>query len=171
MSADLFILGVISSWTLICTILGLVCGPRMLSTRVVHSAALTIILWPWFAHHEAIISMGNLSIEQWALPIEKIGSAVEFTGPFLVVSASLCILSMPDALRRFFIIFIPGIAFLSTYYMTFPLVNAYIPNFHYDNVPNVWLFIWLSGATIFLSIWGYSITIKSKRTRQGAAYY
>jgi len=163
MGFDPFILGIISSWALICIALGFICGARMLATRTIQSAVIVFALWPWYAHHWDIIEMGNSAIEQWRLPIANIGYVIKYQAPLMVAFVTLCVLTMPRTWRRLFIVFIPGIAFLSTYYMTFPLVYAYVPNFHYDNVPNVWLFVWLSGATLFLCIWSCS----KKKTKKG----
>jgi hypothetical protein len=71
-------------------------------------------------------------------------------GPAIVLLVTAIAVLVAGRLRLL-VVAVPAVAFFVTYNLTFRLVYGAVPGFHFDNIPNIWLFMWTVGATILLA--------------------
>ncbi len=79
-----------------------------------------------------------------------VSTTAALVGPIIVFLATAIVVATSEKLR-YLVIGVPAIAFYTTYYLTFSLVFAEVSGLNFDNVPNIWLFIWSVGATMLLA--------------------
>lgn len=99
-----------------------------------------LLLIPWVLHYVSFLEMANtdnLPAVIYAIPVGVLAVA-----GFLVHLSTV----FPKALN----ILIPGLAFLTTYYVIMPIGYAATPHYKFDNVPTIWLFVWTVVATLTL---------------------
>ena len=119
-------------------------------SRLVLALLVLGALTPWLVHHLALLRVTRDTLPaSVAFPVE-----VALMGPVIVVTAAIAVVALPPWLR-FIAITVPGIAFLTTWFLTFRLARSavssssfpfggYLP---FDNVATVWLWILSVGAT------------------------
>lgn len=156
MNALLFPLAVITIWSILG--LGIGYGMRKLlgHNQLVLGLVLFGLLVPWMQHHleltrQAASWLAHEAGRQMELPLAAVA-----TGPSIVVLVAAIAVAMSRRLGRL-VAAVPAVAFYVTYYLTFPLVHNAAPGFRFDNMPNIWLFMWTIGATILVLAYRWPI--------------
>jgi len=149
MSALAFPAAVLATWS----ILGLAIGYGMRRLLGQNRALLTLVLLgllaPWIRHHLEITRQASAALSQALGPETELPISAVTVGPVIVLLVVTIAVLIAGRLR-FLVVAVPAAAFLVTYNLTFRLVYGAVPGFHFDNIPNIWLFMWTVGATILL---------------------
>ncbi len=117
-------------------------------SRLLLALLLLGALTPWLMHHLAFLQVTRDTLvaettDRTDLPVE-----VVLLGPAVVLTAAITAVAVPNWLRLIAAT-IPGVAFLTTWFLTFRLArraisDGFIP---FDNMATIWLWILSVGAT------------------------
>ena len=128
-------------------------------SRLVLALLLVGALTPWLMHHLAFLqvtsdTLASETMDRTDLPLE-----VVLLGPAVVLTAVITAIVVPNWLRLVAAT-MPGVAFLTTWFLTFRLAYHTIPSCYlpdhpmrhwchipFDNMATIWLWIFSVGAT------------------------
>lgn len=105
-------------------------------------------LTPWLVHHLEVLRVTEDTIAVETKGRDVVPLELALTGPVVVLIVAVIAVAVPHWLRLMAVT-VPGVAFLSTWFVTFGLVRRAIPSGYLplDNMATIWLWILNVGAT------------------------